>query len=61
MFCYVKRTKKRKKEKGKKMKRATDYTDYHRRYDYHRTSSRVIFFLCESLSLCESVKSVAKV
>ncbi len=42
------------------MNRATDYTDYHRQYDYHRTDSRVIFFLCESIYLCGSVKSVAK-
>ena len=41
------------------MNRATDFTDYHRRYDYHRIDSRMIPFLCKSLHLCESVKSVA--
>ena len=34
-------------------------TDYHRRYDYHRTDSRMASFLCKSIYLCESVKSVA--
>ena len=37
------------------MNRATDFTDYHRRY----IDSRMIPFLCKSLHLCESVKSVA--